>query len=357
MARLQAVEARLATTLDRLEALRGIDTASAVTSGMDNQVGSQPSASWISQLLSVIASGPVIGFALLLLIVLAATTRGRSAWQGLKGWLQTFSTLQAAWNSARGRHYRFAVQQKQDQARTYLQSTGLDSSQGRAAQWARVSAQAQRFQHGVITRVRPFLTDFGLVRQDASPSLPANALWVYGDVIHGTDVDGKPLQAGVFEEGQVRAAAGLTLALGAMAFGYAYFGHVYAPIQIVTTVFFIEFLIRVTLGISYSPIGMIAHVMTRRQTPQLVSAKPKRFAWTLGLIMSLAMMIITNSGIRGVLPMTICLICLTLMWLEAVIGLCLGCEIHRFLVRQGWAERDEDYEICANGACVVEARA
>ena len=100
----------------------------------------------------------------------------------------------------------------------------------------------------------------------------------------------------------MRAAAGLTLALGAIAFAYAYFAQIYGPIQTVTTLFFFEFLIRVTLGIRYSPMGMIAHLMTRRQTPLWVSAKPKRFAWTLGLVMSLAMMIITNSGIRGPLP-------------------------------------------------------
>lgn len=354
--RLQAVEDRLAAALDRLEAKRGVDVASATALIVDNQAGIQPRASWISQLLSVIASGPVIGFALLLLLVLAATTRGRPVLQGATGWLQRSPTAQTAFDFARGPQFQAAFKLKQVQALTYLKSTGIDNPQGRAAQWARFAAQAERVQHGIVTRARPFLTDLGLVRQDASPGGSANALRVYGDVIRGTDANGKPLQAGVFEEGQVRAAAGLTLALGAMAFGYAYFAHIYAPIQIVTTLFFFEFLIRVTLGISYSPAGMIAHVMTRRQTPQLASAKPKRFAWTLGLVMSLAMMIITNSGIRGPLPMTICLICLTLMWLEAVLGLCLGCEIHRFLVRRGWAKRDEDYEICANGGCVVEAR-
>ena len=49
------------------------------------------------------------------------------------------------------------------------------------------------------------------------------------------------------------------------------------------------------------------------------------------------MMVITNLGIRGALPLTICLVCMTLMWLEAVLGLCLGCEIHGLLVRRGWA--------------------
>ena len=39
--------------------------------------------------------------------------------------------------------------------------------------------------------------------------------------------------------------------------------------------------------------------MTSRQAPDWVSAKPKRFAWTLGLGMAFSMMIITNSGVRG----------------------------------------------------------
>ena len=96
--------------------------------------------------------------------------------------------------------------------------------------------------------------------------------------------------------------------------------------------------------------------MTRRQTPDWVSAKPKRFAWSLGLAMAGAMTLITNAGIRGWLPRSICLVCLTLMWLESAVGLCLGCEIHGQLVRRGWVRQDEAYEICSHGACEVTAR-
>ena len=67
--------------------------------------------------------------------------------------------------------------------------------------------------------------------------------------------------------------------------------------------------------------------------------------------MAFAMTVITNSGIRGYLPRTICLICLTLMWLESALGLCLGCKIHGLLVRRGWADGDPGYEVCADGSC------
>jgi hypothetical protein len=174
---------------------------------------------------------------------------------------------------------------------------------------------------------------------------------MFGEALEGLAVEGRPVVAGVFDERQVRAAAGLTLALGAVAFAYAALAKEYAPIQLVTVFFFAEFALRVGLGLRYSPIGQLARLLTARGAPEWVSAKPKRFAWSLGLAMSLAMAVITNSHIRGALPLTICLICLALMWLEAVLGLCLGCEIHALLVRRGWADRDEAFEICTGGVC------
>jgi hypothetical protein len=173
----------------------------------------------------------------------------------------------------------------------------------------------------------------------------------FGERITGLTVDGRELRAAVFNENQVRAAAGLTMVLGAVAFAYAYFEAEYVLLQAVSTFFFVEFLTRVTVGIRYSPVGVVAGSMTRRVPPEWVSAKPKRFAWELGLGMSFSMMVITNSGIRGWLPRSICLVCLTLMWMESVLGLCLGCEIHGFLVRRGWATKDPAYEVCSNGAC------
>ena len=173
------------------------------------------------------------------------------------------------------------------------------------------------------------------------------------ELISSLRADGTQLQAAVFDENQVRAAAGLTMVLGAVAFSYAYFDAQYVPLQAVSTLFFVEFLTRLTFGIRYSPIGVIARAMTLRQAPDWVSAKPKRFAWTLGLGMAFSMMVITNSGVRGTLPRTICAICLTLMWMESVLGVCLGCKIHGLLVRRGWATRDPAFEVCAHGECEV----
>ena len=174
-----------------------------------------------------------------------------------------------------------------------------------------------------------------------------------GERISGLTVDGVELQAAVVDENQARAAAGLTMVLGAVAFSFAYFDAQYILLQAVSTLFFVEFVARLTVGLRNSPIGVIARAMTLRHAPDWVSAKPKNFAWTLGLGMAFSMMVITNSGVRGMLPRTICAICLTLMWMESVLGLCLGCKIHALLVRRGWATKDRAVEICAHGECKV----
>ena len=152
----------------------------------------------------------------------------------------------------------------------------------------------------------------------------------------------------VFNENEVRAAAGLTMVTGAVAFSYAYFDKQYVPLQVVATLFALEFLTRVSVGLRYSPFGVVARAMTHGRPPEWVSAGPKRFAWSLGLTMALAMTAITNSGIRGYLPRTICLVCMTLMWMESALGLCVGCKIHGVLVRRGWGAKHPEIPLCTD---------
>ena len=159
-----------------------------------------------------------------------------------------------------------------------------------------------------------------------------------------------------YNENQVRAAAGITMAAGTYAFVYAYFDKEFVPIKVVTTFFFIDFLIRVFGNLSYSPSGFVGGLLVRGRAPDWVSPEPKRFAWSIGLAMSFSMMLITNSNITGVLPRTICLICISLMWLESVIGFCAGCYVYALGVRRGWVQKKEGM-VCAGGVCDVPAPA
>jgi hypothetical protein len=166
----------------------------------------------------------------------------------------------------------------------------------------------------------------------------------------------RSLRPARYNENQVRAAAGITMAAGTYAFVYAYFDKQFLPIKVVTTFFFVDFLIRVFGNLSHSPSGFVGSLLVRGRPPEWVSPEPKRFAWSIGLVMSFAMMVITNSGITGVLPRTICLICVTLMWLESVIGFCAGCYMYSIGVRRGWVQKKEGM-VCAGGVCDIPAPA
>ncbi len=175
----------------------------------------------------------------------------------------------------------------------------------------------------------------------------------YGQRISGLAVDGRELRAAVFNEREVRASAGLLLMLGTVAFFYALLDGEYLLLRVASGFFLVEFLIRVTVGLHRSPAGLVARVLTRRYPAEWTSAKPKRFAWTLGVVIASAMTVITNAGITGALPRTLCLVCMTLLWLESVLGFCVGCEVHALLVRHGRASRDPAFEVCAGGVCAI----
>ena len=154
------------------------------------------------------------------------------------------------------------------------------------------------------------------------------------------------------DENQARAAAGLTLVAGGIAFAVALGG---SPVLIraVSVVFACDFAVRVFDRLEHSPVGFVAGWLVRWRPVELVSARPKRFAWTLGLVMAAAMATITNLGVRGTVPRTICVICLVLMWAEAALGLCLGCELYGVLRRRGLIHEREGFDVCASGACAV----
>jgi hypothetical protein len=118
------------------------------------------------------------------------------------------------------------------------------------------------------------------------------------------------------DENEARAAAGLTLVTGTVAFAYAYFDQRYLPLQVAASLFLADFLLRVAAGLRRSPACLLARA-DRRPAGAVGPARSKRFAWTLGLAMAAAMTAITNSGTRGALPRTMCL---TLIWMESRSG-------------------------------------
>jgi 4-hydroxybenzoate polyprenyltransferase len=177
---------------------------------------------------------------------------------------------------------------------------------------------------------------------------------VYGKIIKDLVIDGLPANYGVVNEKDARAAAGLMLVIGIVTFVITMFMKNYTVLAVTVSVFFLEFLIRV-IDPHYAPFFMIGSWIVKKQRPEYSGAIQKRFAWALGLLMAVSMIIISIVlNLRGALPFSICSVCLSLLWLETSFGICVGCKMYFGLMKVGVIKQPEVMPACPGGVCSID---
>ncbi len=116
-----------------------------------------------------------------------------------------------------------------------------------------------------------------------------------------------------------------------------------------------------------SPTILISSFLARKQPAVWKPLVPKRFAWGLGASFIIVCLVFFNpvpvaefvNGLAGSMvlpetetfmpfwiPLVLVWLCLGFMWMEAVLGFCVGCKIHALLVRLGVFK--EECEACNN---------
>ena len=116
-----------------------------------------------------------------------------------------------------------------------------------------------------------------------------------------------------------------------------------------------------------SPTILLATVLARNKDPVWKPLVPKRYAWIIGIsLMSLCLVFFNPdtfaewvNAIRGKqvlpttenympawIPNTMIWVCLAFMWLESVIGFCVGCKVYALMCRLGIHK--EPCEACNN---------
>lgn len=143
----------------------------------------------------------------------------------------------------------------------------------------------------------------------------------FGEKVEGYEV-------AVLNEREARAAAGLLFAFGMLSFLNSFMlGH-FVFTQYFVTFFMIDFFIRV-INPSYSPSLLSGRVFVQYQKPEYVGATQKRFAWSIGLLLSMVMfyLIVLEPQMTPV-KILICVICLVLLISESAFSICLGCKIY-----------------------------
>jgi hypothetical protein len=190
----------------------------------------------------------------------------------------------------------------------------------------------------------------------------------YGTIIPGLTIDGKPAPYGVVNERAIRAAAGIMFALGFFTLLTFFHTRNTELAFWFVLVFFADFVLKVVFGPERSPFNRIGAFLVRNQRPEYVGAIQKRFAWTIGLVLSgivLAILsyqmflatsctlIAPSLALTCALPMALCSLCLIFLWLESAIGYCVGCGIYSALVKRGIIKRGPYAPACPGGVCAV----
>jgi hypothetical protein len=135
----------------------------------------------------------------------------------------------------------------------------------------------------------------------------------------------------VINEREARASAGLMFLFGIVSLFYFMLTQDLLYAEAFSITFIIEFFIRIFINPLLAPYMIIGSWIVRSQKPEWVEASPKKFAWVLGLILGLVMGYYVVFNILTPARLIICVVCLVLLYLEAVFGLCLGCIIYKKL--------------------------
>jgi len=144
----------------------------------------------------------------------------------------------------------------------------------------------------------------------------------FGEIVDGYDIP-------VLNEREARAGAGILLLPAMFSFFNAYLTHSFYFTKIFVTLFMLDFFIRIFINPKYAPSLILGRFFTKKQTPEYVGAPQKRFAWSIGFVLSVIMfVIIVLLEIMTPIKIVICLVCIGLLFSETAFGICLGCIIY-----------------------------
>ena len=179
-------------------------------------------------------------------------------------------------------------------------------------------------------------------------------IFEFGEIIPGLKIHGKDAPYSVLNERSVRAGAGILFVFAIISFFFAYLAQEYTLLSIFVITFAVEMAIRIFVNPKFAPIAALADFIVRKQKPDYVGAIQKKFAWSLGLGMAITMIfVVIIFQIRGTLPFSFCMVCLSLLWLETSCGICVGCKIYGGLQHIGWIKKPEVAPACPGGACAI----
>ena len=171
----------------------------------------------------------------------------------------------------------------------------------------------------------------------------------------GEYIDGKSFK--VLDERKMRASAGIMFLFGLIATINGFVLGRYEIIPYIMGGIVFSFIIGLFINPKFSPPVLIASLMVRKQSPLPIGAVQKKFAWSLGLILSSTILILSiflqkDSTLFEPTCM-LCMICLLLLYLETAFGICVGCKLYYLTLALKILPKPKEKPNCMGDSCNV----
>ena len=164
----------------------------------------------------------------------------------------------------------------------------------------------------------------------------------YGEKVEGYDVL-------VLNEREARAGAGILFLIGILSLVNAVaLGHIIVT-KVFISFFTLDFLMRV-IQPRYVPSLLLGRFFVQNQRPEYVGATQKRFAWAIGLMLAVPMFYLLVIDFQPhPVKVLVCIICLALLFFEAVFSICVGCKIYGIF-------KKDPVSYCPGGICEIRTK-
>lgn len=168
-------------------------------------------------------------------------------------------------------------------------------------------------------------------------------IFQFGETVEGYNIP-------VLNEREIRAGAGILFLLMFTAILTVIFKMDFLLLKYAIIIFLFDFTIRIFINPKYAPTLVLSRLIVRNQTPEYVGAQQKKFAWTIGLVLGLIMLVLkilvnSFSPITGI----ICLLCLIFLFFESAFGICIGCYFYSKIYK-------EKAQYCPGEVCEIKDR-
>lgn len=171
----------------------------------------------------------------------------------------------------------------------------------------------------------------------------------------GEYVDGRSYK--VVDERRMRASAGLMFLMGSIASINAFIFQNYIVVPYIAGFLMLNFIIGIFINPKFSPTIFVAWLFVRKQSALPIGAIQKKFAWSLGLglsilIFGLSLFLINDPSYFDPVCM-LCLLCLFLLFFEMAFGICIGCKLYYVALYLKLIRAPEEKPNCMGDACEV----